>query len=253
MSSRVIIAVLSATGSLHFTPDGPGLGIMGLGQEPFGEVDSLLELRDPVLQGIHLGQSRLHLLQVRPEGRIAAPLPFQPPGQGTHYRPQDDNRGGQRGDDDEEHDGRSTVVQEDQVWIKWRSGRCGRHRRHALDDHRVPSPFPSSWRSWVLDRSRSAKSTRSCSSATSCRRASISASSSGSCAGGTRPRIRSAKALPTGLIESRNRVPPPNRKVIANRPSTKSILRLARDGALPLLRTGRHPSLFHNETSIFSG
>src|SRR5215217_2624847 len=229
MSSRVIIAVLPATGSLHLTPDGPGLGIVGLRQQPLGEVDPLLQLRYPVLQGIHLGQPRLHLLQVGPEGRISGTFPFYPPGKSAHQRPEDDNRGGQCGDDDEQHDRRPTIVQEDQVRIKRRSWWCGRHRRHPLEHHRALPPFPSSCRSWVLDRSRSAKSIRSCSSATSCRRACSSASSSGSCVCGTRPRIRSAKALPTGLIERRNRVPPPNRKVMANRPSTKQILHLARD------------------------
>src|SRR6478672_4459044 len=103
MSSRVIIAVVSATGSLHLTSDGPGLWIVGLGQQPFGEVDSLLELRDPVLQGIHLGQSRLHELQVRANARVVAALPFQPPGKGTNQRPEDDNRRRQSGDNDVQH------------------------------------------------------------------------------------------------------------------------------------------------------
>src|SRR5215204_418107 len=153
---------------------------------------------------------------------IRAPPPFQPPPERPHDWPQNDHGGSKGRDHDQKDDRRATILQENQVGIELRTDGRRRYRwrgRCSLEDHPDASPWPSSWRSLVFRRILSVKSTRSWSSATSCRRASTSARSSGSAAATPWLRRRSANARPTGLRDRRNSVPPPNMSVMASMPS----------------------------------
>src|SRR5580765_6536907 len=63
---------------------------LAAGQQPLGEVEPLLELRDALLENVYVAQAVVHLIELALERRIEAGLPFQPARDGTRDGPADD-------------------------------------------------------------------------------------------------------------------------------------------------------------------
>jgi hypothetical protein len=74
----------------------------------------------------------MQVLHVRAQRCVRPASSFYAAGESPHDRPKDDHRGGERGYDDQQNDGRPAIVQKDQVRIERRWWRDRRGWRHPL-------------------------------------------------------------------------------------------------------------------------